>query len=141
MINELPTLNNPAMKLQLKIEEFAQFLAALYFLVIIAYSPWWVYLILLIGPDISMLGYLFGPRVGAISYNIFHHKGVALAVLALGLFVLHVDKVMTVGVILYGHASMDRIFGYGLKYSDSFHHTHLGWIGGTDHTGPPATDR
>lgn len=24
---------------------------------------------------------------------------------------------------------MDRIFGYGLKYSDDFKHTHLGMIG------------
>jgi hypothetical protein len=30
---------------------------------------------------------------------------------------------------MLGHSSADRILGYGLKYSDSFHHTHLGWIG------------
>ena len=36
-------------------------------------------------------------------------------------------------IILYGHASMDRIFGYGLKFNDSFHHTHLGWIGKATH--------
>jgi hypothetical protein len=34
------------------------------------------------------------------------------------------------GVILFGHSSMDRIFGYGLKYSDSFQHTHLGMLVG-----------
>ena len=33
------------------------------------------------------------------------------------------------GIVLFGHASMDRLFGYGLKFSDSFHHTHLGKIG------------
>ena len=33
------------------------------------------------------------------------------------------------GLILFGHSSMDRILGYGLKYPDSFEHTHLGMIG------------
>ena len=32
-------------------------------------------------------------------------------------------------IILFGHASMDRMFGYGLKFGDHFQHTHLGWIG------------
>lgn len=34
------------------------------------------------------------------------------------------------GLILLGHSSLDRVLGYGLKYADSFKHTHLGWIGG-----------
>jgi hypothetical protein len=33
------------------------------------------------------------------------------------------------GLILFGHSSMDRVLGYGLKYSDSFQHTHLGMLG------------
>jgi hypothetical protein len=33
------------------------------------------------------------------------------------------------GLILFGHSSMDRVLGYGMKYSDSFQHTHLGMIG------------
>jgi hypothetical protein len=33
------------------------------------------------------------------------------------------------GVIMLGHSSFDRVLGYGLKYGDSFRHTHLGWIG------------
>lgn len=39
---------------------------------------------------------------------------------------------MLAGVILFAHASMDRIFGYGLKYADDFKHTHLQEIG--DHS-------
>jgi hypothetical protein len=27
------------------------------------------------------------------------------------------------------HVAVDRALGYGLKYPDSFAHTHLGWIG------------
>ncbi len=38
-------------------------------------------------------------------------------------------ELIVTGLILYGHASLDRIFGYGLKFGNSFQHTHLGWIG------------
>jgi len=31
--------------------------------------------------------------------------------------------------IMLGHASLDRILGYGLKHLDSFNNTHLGIIG------------
>jgi hypothetical protein len=40
-----------------------------------------------------------------------------------------VQWLQLVGLILLGHSSLDRVFGYGLKYADSFRHTHLGWIG------------
>src|SRR5690606_41347473 len=91
-------------------------------------------LLLIIGPDIGMLGYVAGPKVGASTYNLFPNKAVALLCL-LVLFVIGrytpdwPSSVISFGIILYGHASMDRIFGYGLKFPDSFQHTHLGWIG------------
>jgi uncharacterized protein involved in tellurium resistance len=34
-----------------------------------------------------------------------------------------------IGAVLFGHSSMDRIFGYGLKYNSAFSETHLGKIG------------
>ena len=34
-------------------------------------------------------------------------------------------------VIMLAHSSIDRVFGYGLKYADSSDHTHLGWVGKT----------
>lgn len=127
------------MKNLLKLEELAQFLLCLG-LLIAGDSPWWMYLLLALGPDIGMLGYLVGPRVGAITYNLFHHKAIALVVVMVGLGVLFGQNwwsdtavenvsILAIGIILYGHASMDRIFGYGLKFGDSFQHTHLGWIG------------
>lgn len=86
-----------------------------------------------------MLGYWVNPRVGAVAYNLFHHKGVALIIIAAGMASIASEPFMRgsdvenqlilAGLILYGHASMDRIFGYGLKFGDSFQHTHLGWIG------------
>ena len=34
--------------------------------------PWWGFALLLIVPDVSMVGYLRGPRLGAIVYNVAH---------------------------------------------------------------------
>lgn len=115
------------MKAILKLEELAMFLASVYVLYYFDVA-WWLYLLLLLGPDISMLGYLAGNKVGAWSYNLFHHKGIALALIAMG-FMVNNDALITAGVILFGHASMDRVAGYGLKYENGFKFTHLGEIG------------
>jgi len=113
------------MKQLLQTEELFQFLAsivALYFLPVHLY--WWIWVILFLLPDSSMLGYLVNTSVGAFSYNLFHHKGVALLIIALGFYNRSTSLEVT-GIILFGHAAMDRIMGFGLKYSDSFKHTHL----------------
>ena len=89
---------------------------------------WCWYLIVLLGPDISMLGYFAGNKVGAACYNLFHHKGIAVSLFLIGL--LMPDKWLQVtGIVLFGHSSMDRIFGYGLKTGEGFKYTHLGIIG------------
>ena len=126
------------MKNLLRLEELAQFLLCLGVLISVD-VPWWVYLLLLIGPDIGMLGYLINTRVGAVTYNILHHKAVALSVLFIGGLLVPEGSIfrpvepafvtIIAAVILYGHSSLDRIFGYGLKFGDSVQHTHLGWIG------------
>lgn len=128
-----------AMKNLLRLEEAAQFAICLVALVNM-HLQWWVYLLLALGPDIGMVGYIASRRVGAFTYNILHHKGIAVACILFGYFCSYSlsmdgaladgdEYVMIAGIILYGHASMDRIFGYGLKFGDNFHHTHLGWIG------------
>lgn len=128
------------MKNLLKLEELAQFLFCLVVLILSDEVAWWTYLLLLVGPDIGMLGYLISPQAGAFSYNLLHHKGLAVVLIMLGYystllsFFDHLPAInwfgfVVTGIILYGHASMDRIFGYGLKFGDNFHHTHLGWIG------------
>ncbi len=122
------------MKNLLKLEEVVQLLVCLAILVGFRVE-WWYYLLLLLGPDIGMLGYLINTQVGAFTYNLLHHKGIALLVVLLGFYVLpftvngDVNGPFCLGLVLYGHACMDRIFGYGLKFGDDFHHTHLGWIG------------
>ncbi|MBK9761072.1 MAG: DUF4260 domain-containing protein [Flavobacteriales bacterium] len=123
------------MKTLLRLEELAQFLFVIMVLVMKGVA-WWMYILLLLGPDIGMVGYLVNTRVGAICYNLTHHKGLGIVLMLIGL-IAEVANMLTnvqsgfflVGLIIYGHSSMDRMLGYGLKYSDDFKHTHLGWIG------------
>ena len=64
-----------------------------------------------------------------------HHKAVALIIFMIGLLVElpgdpHVRvSIINIGIVLFGHSSMDRFFGYGLKYENGFKFTHLGEIG------------
>lgn len=111
------------MKKLLKLEELAQFALSIYIFTLLDYS-WWVFPACLLLPDLSMVGYIVNTRVGAWLYNFFHHKLLALAVLITGAY-LEQPWVVLSGVILFGHSAMDRLFGYGLKYPDSFKHTHL----------------
>ena len=111
------------MKTLLKSEELVQFLAAIFLFSRLDFAWWWFPALLLL-PDISMIGYLINPAVGAVLYNIVHHKGLGIAVGLLGLVLGH-QLLMLAGLILFAHACMDRALGYGLKYSDSFKHTSL----------------
>ncbi|MBI5370525.1 MAG: DUF4260 domain-containing protein [Sphingobacteriales bacterium] len=115
------------MKNILKLEE-AGMLALSIFMLTRLEAAWWWYLLLLIGPDISMAGYLAGNKTGAACYNLFHHKGVAVACLLAGWLIPSVTLVL-VGIVLFGHSSMDRALGYGLKTTEGFKYTHLGIIG------------
>jgi len=90
--------------------------------------PWWAFLLLLIVPDLSMLGYVRGPRVGAIAYNVAHDLATGAALVGVGLASGSVP-VAAVGAIFVAHSGMDRMMGYGLKLPSSFQDTHLGRIG------------
>ena len=83
---------------------------------------------LLLAVDISMIGYLAGPRPGALIYNLAHNWAAGVAVLALAWW-LGSPALGVVGAILVAHAGMDRAAGYGLKYPTAFADTHLGRLG------------
>lgn len=91
---------------------------------------WWWFAALILAPDVSMVGYLFGSKTGARLYNSFHNFALAVAIGVVG-WSLGIVAIECAGIILFTHASLDRVLGYGLKYPDHFRHTHLGWIGGT----------
>jgi hypothetical protein len=91
-------------------------------------EPWWLVPLVILVPDLFMVGYVGGTRVGALIYNLGHTYAVAALVAGSGLAVQN-DLVTALGLLWFAHIGMDRAAGYGLKYDDSFGHTHLGWIG------------
>lgn len=88
---------------------------------------WWMFALLLLAPDLSMLGYLAGPRMGALAYNALH---TTLGPLLLGLAGLHLGMPVVTGIaVIWGaHIGLDRALGYGLKYPGAFRETHLGLL-------------
>jgi hypothetical protein len=114
------------MKTLLKLEEVAMAAISIYFLSLhdLGLSAW-AWLLLFFAPDISMLGYLANARIGAFTYNLIHHKGFAIFVIAIGYF-MKVESLIAVGILMFAHSSVDRILGYGLKLNTGFKDTHLG---------------
>jgi len=93
-----------------------------------AAGNWWLFLALLLVPDLSMLPYLLNPRVGAVAYNLAHSYVAPLA-LAISAVVLHENRLLPYLYIWTAHIAMDRCLGYGLKYAAGFGVTHLGILG------------
>jgi Domain of unknown function (DUF4260) len=118
------------MKNIIKLEEAAMFGISAYALYLL-HAEWWCYPLLGFGPDIGMIGYAVSSYAGAGLYNIFHHKGFAIFIFVIGMYT-GILSWEIVGAILFGHSSMDRMFGYGLKYNRGFKYTHLGVIGGKE---------
>ncbi len=85
---------------------------------------WLMFGALLLAPDLSMLGYLAGPQVGAAIYNAFHTYAMPAVVGALGM-IFASPLVVAVALIWFAHIGMDRTVGYGLKYPSSIKDTHL----------------
>jgi hypothetical protein len=92
-------------------------------------ESWWLFAALILVPDISMLGYLAGPRVGAGVYNLAHNWLVAVIWFAATWLLNGSNLALSLPIILGAHIGIDRALGYGLKLPTSFHDTHLGRIG------------
>ena len=91
-------------------------------------GPWWLFAVLFLAPDLSFLGYLAGPRIGAWIYNAMHSSVVPMAMLTVG-FGFAPPLVLSLALIWLAHIGFDRAVGYGLKYERGFGFTHLGRIG------------
>ncbi len=90
--------------------------------------PPWLAAAAALAPDLSFLGYLGGPRVGAAVYNLAHAL-VAPVALALVLAAAGAPPAaLAVAALWVAHIGFDRGLGYGLK-GRSFGETHLGPIG------------
>ncbi|MFC7228421.1 DUF4260 domain-containing protein [Salinirubellus salinus] len=118
------TPTGPATLLRLEgVAAFAAATAAYYLLG----GPLWLYLLLALAPDLSMLGYVAGPRVGSAAYNAAHTYVAPLALGALALWV-GTDLLVLAALVWAAHVGVDRAVGYGLKYPTGFGDTHLGRV-------------
>ncbi len=85
---------------------------------------WWVFAILFFTPDIFMLGFLRGNKLGAIVYNLGHTYLTPATLLAAG-WLMASPPMIAIALIWVGHIGFDRIMSYGLKYDLGFKFTHL----------------
>ena len=91
-------------------------------------APWWLVPALFLVPDLAMLGYLAGDRVGAWTYDLAHTAPLPVALLAAGL-AWDVTSLTVAGAAGLFHLGVDRALGYGVKHDSGFGHTHLGITG------------
>jgi hypothetical protein len=107
----------------LRIEE-----ATLLLLSLFAYqhlhASWLLFGLLFLTPDLSMLGYLANPRIGAAIYNLIHTFTLPLALL-LASYIEHWHLASELALIWTAHIAFDRLLGFGLKYPTQFKDTHL----------------
>jgi hypothetical protein len=84
---------------------------------------WIWFAILFMAPDVSFAGYMAGPRIGAICYNLLHSY---VGPLLLAAILWRFGGSLGLPIIWVAHIGFDRMLGYGLKYSSGFGDTHLG---------------
>ena len=85
---------------------------------------WWLFALLLLSPDLFMLGYLKDVKLGAAIYNIVHTLTGPLLLLGVSLILGKTSSIAYV-LIWLAHIGMDRVLGFGLKYPTFFKDTHL----------------
>src|SRR5688572_30480900 len=94
-----------------RLEWLAVLVAAIVFYAVLDAS-WLLFAVLILAPDLAMLFYLAGPRIGAISYNAVHALA-GPAILFLVSLVWPVDWAAPVALIWLAHIAADRMLGYG----------------------------
>lgn len=105
------------------LEYLLAFLISLYFYCQFDFSLFYFLLFLLL-PDLSMLGYIVNSKVGALFYNIGHSLLLPATLMMIGFGTLSTTLLMA-SMIWLAHIFLDRALGYGLKYDEAFKKTHL----------------
>jgi hypothetical protein len=90
---------------------------------------WWWLAVLFLAFDLSMVGYAVSPRLGAWTYNLGHSYAAPAVLVAVG-WAADSRGALFLALVWAFHIAVDRLLGYGLKFTDRFTHTHLGEIGG-----------
>jgi Domain of unknown function (DUF4260) len=88
------------------------------------HASWLLFVVLVLAPDLSMLGYTLGVRFGSAFYNLIHTLVVPLVLIALSIFYKQL-WLLPYGLVWTAHIGVDRLLGFGLKYPTRFHDTHL----------------
>jgi len=85
---------------------------------------WWLFAVLILVPDVFMIGYAINVKLGATLYNVVH-TSVGPIVLLLLATILPAPQLTPYGLIWLAHLGFDRMIGAGLKYPTQFRDTHL----------------
>jgi len=114
--------NNPVVHRRL--EGLAIFLTGLYLYHLGGHS-WGFFALLFFVPDAGAIGYLKGPRLGGIMYNLTHWF---VWPIILGLVWMKTgDTTLKAVALIWGiHIAFDRMLGWGLKTEEGFYHTDMG---------------
>ena len=120
-VSKMQTLSMP--NLLLRLEGLTVFIAA-----IVAYAhqggSLWLFLALLLAPDLAALGYLINLKVGSIAYNTVHLYPLPIVLAGIAL-ATNTPTALLIALIWFAHIGMDRVAGYGLKYQTAFKDTHM----------------
>lgn len=74
----------------------------------------WMGLVLLLVPDLSMLGFLVGPKAGVGAYNAVHRPLLPTMLLVVA-WLAHFHVASLVLMVWVAHIAMDRAANLGLK--------------------------
>ncbi len=97
------------------------------------HQSWWLFAALFLTPDLSMLAYFAGPKIGAAVYNFVHNWVTGVALFFLAFYAGGGDTfLLSLPFILGAHIGVDRALGFGLKHRTGFKDTHLGRLGRVD---------
>ena len=87
-------------------------------------TSWWLFLAVILAPDLAALGYLAGSAAGTAAYNLAHCAALPGLVALVGLG-LERPTLLAVALIWFAHIAGDRAIGYGLKYAGAAKGSHL----------------
>lgn len=90
-------------------------------------GSWLLFAVAFFLPDLSMVGYLEGNRIGAATYNAVHSLVLPVAMTVIGI-VTNGSLLTAAALIWLAHIGFDRMVGYGLTHAEGFKETHLARI-------------
>ncbi|HSL31778.1 MAG TPA: DUF4260 domain-containing protein [Anaerolineales bacterium] len=101
------------MKILLRLEEITLVILSFYLFLMLDYAWWWFPLLFFV-PDISLAGYLINTKIGAVIYNVIHHRALSILLYLTG-SLMRFPGLQLAGIVMLGHSSFDRALGFELQ--------------------------